>query len=103
MRQKRRSATEWAEICHEYRASGQSAEVFAQGRGLKSSTLLWWSSRLRQELDATEVAHRSFVEVVTPEPAPARPRTLVRVGEVEVEFAEGLPPAQWVAELASLC
>lgn len=102
MRQKRRSAAEWAEICREYRSSGQAAEEYARRRGLKASTLLWWTSRLRQELDAAEASQRSFVEVVTPAPAATPARAVVRVGDVAVEFVDTLPPAQWVAELASL-
>jgi len=102
MRQKRRSAAEWTEICREYRASGEPAEVFARRRGLKRSTLLWWASRLRQQI-ASEVPQSSFVEVVAAQTPPAPARAVVRVGEVAVEFREAVPPAQWVAELASLC
>jgi len=104
MRQKRRSAAQWAEICREYLASGESGEEFARRRGLKQSTLLWWTSRLRQELsDAEPPPQSGFVEVVTTEAPPTSARVVVRVGDVAVEFSDAFPPAQWVAELASLC
>lgn len=103
MRQKRRSASEWAEICRDYRASGETAEVFARRRGLKQSTLLWWTSRLRNEHVEVEAPPSGFVEVVSAEPAPIAARVVVRVGDVAVEFDDVVPPAQWVAELASLC
>jgi hypothetical protein len=37
----------WAERVREWRASGRSAEQFAEGQGFKPSTLRFWASRLR--------------------------------------------------------
>ena len=102
MSQKRRSKVEWVEICREYSASGETARDFSRRHGLKRSTLQWWMSRLRREVEGAG-AQRGFVEVV-PVKAPSRsPAAVVRVGEVSVEFGHQLPPAQWVAELATRC
>src|SRR5437868_760335 len=37
----------WTERVREWRASAQTAEQFAQGRGFEASTLRYWASRLR--------------------------------------------------------
>ncbi len=102
MAQKRRSKKEWAEICGAYSASGETAREFAGRHGLKRSTLLWWVSRLRRQQDKSDAPH-GFVEVVTVKPQSSSPSVVVRVGEVSVEFGQELPPAQWVAELATRC
>jgi len=36
----------WTKRVEAWRASGETAEVFAQGKGFEGSTLRWWSSRL---------------------------------------------------------
>ena len=36
----------WAKRVEAWRASGETADVFAQGQGYEGSTLRWWSSRL---------------------------------------------------------
>ena len=36
----------WAKRVEAWRASGETADVFAQGKGYEGSTLRWWSSRL---------------------------------------------------------
>ena len=36
----------WAKRVEAWRASGETADVFAQGKGFEGSTLRWWSSRL---------------------------------------------------------
>jgi hypothetical protein len=38
----------WSERVREWRASGQTAERFAEGRGFKGSTLRFWASSLRR-------------------------------------------------------
>lgn len=44
------TATEskWAERVREWKASGQTAKGFAEGREFKSSTLVYWASCLRR-------------------------------------------------------
>lgn len=36
----------WAKRVEAWRASGETADAFAQGKGYEGSTLRWWSSRL---------------------------------------------------------
>ena len=45
---KARRATEdaWTKRVEAWRASGETADAFAQGKGFEGSTLRWWSSRL---------------------------------------------------------
>jgi hypothetical protein len=38
----------WAKRVEAWRASGETADVFAQDKGYEGSTLRWWSSRLRR-------------------------------------------------------
>jgi hypothetical protein len=38
----------WAKRVQAWRASGETADAFAQGKGYEGSTLRWWSSRLGQ-------------------------------------------------------
>jgi hypothetical protein len=40
--------TKWSERVGEWKASGQTAAVFADGRGFKPSTLVYWASCLRR-------------------------------------------------------
>jgi transposase-like protein len=74
MQRRRRSREEWARVVAEWRASGVTAQRFAQLRGIRVSTLRWWASALRREL-----GHH---------PAPSS----------TVEFIE-VPPHQELAEL----
>jgi hypothetical protein len=40
--------TKWSERVKEWKASGQTAKAFAQGRDFKPSTLTYWAHRLRR-------------------------------------------------------
>jgi hypothetical protein len=42
----RTTETIWAKRVDAWRASDETADVFAQGKGYEGSTLRWWSSRL---------------------------------------------------------
>lgn len=42
----RTTETIWARRVEAWRASGETADVFALGKGFEGSTLRWWSSRL---------------------------------------------------------
>ena len=46
MRATKRTEEAWAKRVAAWRASGETAETFADGKGYEGSTLLWWSSRL---------------------------------------------------------
>ena len=99
--QKRRSKAEWIKICEAFDASGETPVAFARRRGLHRPTLVWWRSRLRRE-DALASPANAFVEVVS-EPSVSSPRAVVRIGEVAIEFIDGVPPATWIADLAARC
>ena len=40
--------SKWAERVKEWKASGQTAKAFAQGRDFKASTLTYWAYRVRR-------------------------------------------------------
>jgi hypothetical protein len=46
MRATRATEETWARRVESWRASGETADAFAQDKGYEGSTLRWWSSRL---------------------------------------------------------
>jgi len=88
--------SKWAERVREWRAGGQSAADYSQGRGFKESTLRWWASRLdRGVADRTPgadtvktVAPVRMVRVVTAV-KPASAALTVRLGAAQVEVRRG--------------
>jgi hypothetical protein len=60
----RASREEWEARIAAWRASGQSAEAFASGRGLKPGTLRWWSSHLRRRGASASKPKVDFARVV---------------------------------------
>jgi transposase len=48
--------TKWSERVRDWRASGESAEQYADGRGYKGSTLRFWASNLRRVACAEKAA-----------------------------------------------
>jgi hypothetical protein len=65
----------WKSRVTAWKASGQTAEVFAASHDLTAGTLRWWASRLRREerQQAAAPAVR-LVRVVRPKPSAGRPR-----------------------------
>lgn len=59
--------TKWSERVRDWRASGKSAEEYAEGRGFKGSTLRFWASNLRR------------VPATGPQPSPKPQVRMVRV------------------------
>ncbi len=99
----RRSRSEWRRICAASYASGLTVREFAACEGVNPRTLSWWRWELRDE--AMKAEGRCFVELVGADDARSEIVTgamVVRIGEVVVELAS-LPPAEWLAELASRC
>src|SRR5512145_1147182 len=45
----RKTKAKWVERVLQWKASGVSAEQFAQGKGYRPSTLLWYSTRLKRQ------------------------------------------------------
>jgi hypothetical protein len=100
-----RSREFWREAVAEFKASGLSKADFAERKGVKLKSLLWWRWNLGREI-AREGNEEVFVEVVRTDAALVDDRgtnqVRVRVGDVVVELST-LPPAQWLAELATRC
>jgi hypothetical protein len=46
MKARRTTEDAWTKRVEAWRASGETADAFAQGKGFEGSTLRWWSSRL---------------------------------------------------------
>ena len=89
----RASRAEWVQRVRAWRSSGQSAELFAEGKGYAPGTLKWWSYRLGAEAEAPR-----FLQVVRGEPkAPARPAVevelLVEVGPARMRLGRGFDAA----------
>ena len=74
----------WAERVGAWRASGESTEVFARGRGFSGSSLRNWTRRRAPSKPP------QFLKLVPKAPAVAPPPTLlVEVGEAKVRVAPG--------------
>ena len=43
------TATKWRQRVADWRASGETADIYSTGRGFTAGTLRWWASRLRRE------------------------------------------------------
>jgi hypothetical protein len=48
--------SKWVERVREWMASGRSASDYAEGKGFAASTLVWWSSRIRNGTLGSEAA-----------------------------------------------
>lgn len=87
---------EWLEQVRAWKASGQSSDAFAKGKGFTAKLLRWWAWKLGREREdvspklarVTKAASPiEFIELV----APVRDTSglVVRVGRVEVEIGRG--------------
>jgi hypothetical protein len=93
--------SKWTERIEEWRAGGQSAGEYAQGRGFEGSTLRWWASRLGRGIGGAkgvppeERASRvRMARVVVTETTRAEPSSLTLViGAVHVEVQRGFDVA----------
>jgi hypothetical protein len=81
-----RKAAEWSERVSAWKASGQTAEVFARSRGLSPRTLLWWASRLRNSAMATSTEKVPMARVVRAAAAasPTASAIVIEVGAARV-------------------
>ncbi len=102
------NAKVWSERVAEWRASGESAEVYASGRGYAGSTLLWWSSRLARGVgkpakkpEGTREVRLARV-VRAPEPASSAASVIVEVHGARVLVPTGVDAATLKTVLAAL-
>lgn len=99
---RRRSRAEWVAICEAYAASDETAAAFAKQRGLNRGTFDWWCGIFRKEGLLESESKATFVEVIG-DKQPKVPEVVIRIGGVTVELSGGLPPIEWIAELAFRC
>ena len=68
----RRTAEEWSEMVDEWKASGRSAEDFAENKGVSESSLYTWRKRLRDNRAplVMEEPQVGFVPVVVEDEVP---------------------------------
>lgn len=97
----RRKKAEWLKICEAFEASGTTGAAFCRKHELNRSSFDGWLCRLRRDglLGPKQAA---FVEVSCDLPQRSQ-RIVVRLGEVSLEFFDGVPEPSWLAELAARC
>ena len=84
----------WSERVADWRASGKTAEEYAQGRGFEPSTLRFWSSRLRHIASKAatgaqpRVRMARVVPVASAVPVAERPFVVI-VGAARIEVRAG--------------
>ena len=87
--------TKWSERVGEWRASGKTAEEFAEGRGFKGSTLRYWASTLRTAEGAPGRTRKPRVRLVrvVARPSAAEASLEVAVGAARVTVRPGFDAA----------
>jgi transposase len=87
--------SKWSERVREWRASGKTAEEFAEGRGFKGSTLRFWASTLRRSESGTARTRKPQVRLVrvVARPAAAGASLDVAVGAARVTVRPGFDAA----------
>lgn len=88
--------TKWAERVKRWKASGQSAETFAEGAGFKPGTLRWWSSELKRE------APSMFVDATSLVSSAADTALVLEVGAVRIRVSHGFDATLLREVLAAL-
>jgi hypothetical protein len=83
------ASVEWARRVSKWRASGETAGVFAARHGWNPRTLTWWASTLKRR-DASTAGTKSraveFARVVAKEPVP---RASSSSGTIEILLSHG--------------
>jgi transposase len=87
--------TKWSNRVQEWKASGKTAEEFAEGKGFEPSTLRFWASKLRQGKTSpvTERAPRVRMARVTPTTLRSDDTLVVVVGAARVAVRAGFDVA----------
>lgn len=81
------TAAIWSERVRAWRASGETASVFAEGKGFAGSTLRFWATRLKSA--PLPSAPRIVQLVARSAAAPAAPELFVEVGAARVRVGRG--------------
>lgn len=87
--------SKWSERVQEWRASGKTAEEFAEFRGFKGSTLRFWASTLRRGETGKVRVHKPRVRLVrvVARPTTAETSLEVAVGSARVTVRPGFDAA----------
>jgi transposase len=88
----------WSERVREWRASGKTAEQFAEGRGFEPTTLRYWSSRLgRSKASPARSRATPGVRMVRVERAGGEtstaPAIVIALGSARIEVQSGFDRA----------
>lgn len=96
--------TKWSLRVQEWRASGKTAEEYAEGQGFEPSTLRYWSSKLRSGKGApvTDRVPRVRMARVAPAVSPSEDTLVVVVGSARVAVRAGFDVALLRAVVAAL-
>ena len=93
------TAAIWQARVRDWRASGQTAAVFARDKGFAASTLTRWGYQVGRA-DPTRFVR--LVPATPPAPAPPSRELLVEVGAARVRVATGFDPALLAQVVAAL-
>ena len=97
------SAAVWAERVSAWRASGLTADEFAEGRGFAGASLRWWSSRLRQTARPEAGIRLTRVTRVARVEGPvSSPPILIEVGAARIAVPRGVDRATLESVLMAL-
>ena len=77
------TAALWSERVRAWRASGETASAYADGKGFAASTLRFWASRLNRMPSAPRIVQ------LVPRPALVAAELLVEVGAARVRVGRG--------------
>jgi hypothetical protein len=83
------TAAKWAARVQEWRASGKSAETFAEGRDFRASTLRYWASRLKVTSPRTPAVTLARVVRTEPVATPTESSVEVVVGTARIVVHRG--------------
>jgi hypothetical protein len=96
------TAEAWKKRVASWRASGQTAEEFSQGRPWSPRTLRWWSSRLGRD-DAREAPPVIRVAQLVRSPSVERGSVVVEVLDARVRITvEAGAPAETVSAVLGI-
>ena len=73
------TSAKWRSRVAEWRASGESAEAFAAGKGFAGSSLRWWSSRLGREEIGAAASRAGSIAMARVVRMPSAPRETAEV------------------------
>lgn len=95
-------ASVWEKRVAAWRASGLSADAFAEGRGFAGATLRWWSSRLKSGARARGATSEVRLAQVVRAPRPVAHGVVVELRGARVLVPPGVDEATLATVIAAL-